>query len=216
MNRLLRGVSAVPGPRHIQVARASPAPHRTSPPRGRSTPTRHGRRAGSGGGDSPAAGAEMPPAAVSPNPGGDSRPVGRAGAWLPLRDAPAAPGPAAPSARASPPPHNRPGGPRPGPPPPPSRLPGLPGRRRRPNLTCHVPNSTRDGGASRPREGRGQHFTADKGRRHVRAGRNRPRWLPGWDFRRWRSARPRCATAGRRMRLACQKFVSALLDLNPF
>lgn len=169
MNGLLRGVSEAPGLRHIQVAPASPAPPCTSPPRGRSTPTHRGRRAGSGGGDSPAAGAEMPSAAVSPSPGGDSRPVGRAGAWPPLPAAPAAPGPAAPSARASPPPHNRPGVPRPRPPPPRSRLPGLPGRQRRPGLTCHVPNPTTDGGASRPREGRGQRFTVDKGRRHVRA-----------------------------------------------
>ncbi|XP_031235201.1 uncharacterized protein LOC116096962 [Mastomys coucha] len=158
----------------------------------------------------------MPPAAVSPSPGGDSRPLGHAGAWPPLRAAPAAPGPAAPSAPASPPPHNRPGVRRPRPPPPRSRLPGLPGRRRRPGLTCHVPNPATDGGASRPREGRGQRFTADKGRRHVRAGRNRPRWLPGCDFRRWRSARPGCAAVGLRMRLASQKFVSALLELYPF
>lgn len=50
-----------------------------SPPRGRTTPTRRGRRAGSGGGDSPAAGAEMPPVAVSPSPGGDSCPIGPRG-----------------------------------------------------------------------------------------------------------------------------------------
>lgn len=73
----------------------------------------------------------------------------------------------------------------------PSRLPGLPGRPRWPSLTCHVPNSTTGGGASRPREGRGQRFTADKGRRHVRAGRNRPRWLPGSNFRRLPSAAQR-------------------------
>ena len=150
----------------------------------------------------------MPPAAVSPSPGDDSRPVGRAGAWPPLRAAPVAPGPRGalrPGLPSPTQPSGRPVAPVPGRLG--SRLPGLPDRRRRPGLTCHVPNPTTDGGASRPREGRGQRFTADKGRRHVRTGRNRPRWLPGWDFRRWRSARPRCATAGRRMRRASRKLV---------
>lgn len=105
----------------------------------------------------------------------------------------------------------------PGPPPPPFRLPELSGRRRRPSLTCHVPNLTTEGGASRPREGRGQRFRADKGRRHVRAGRNRPRRLPGCNFRRMRSARASCATTSGRMRLGSQKFfVSVLLELSRF
>lgn len=69
-----------------------------------------------------------------------------------------------------------------------------PGPRRLPVLTCHVPNPTAKGGASRPREGRGRHFRADKGRRHDRVGRNRPRRLPGCNLRRMRSAQASCAT----------------------
>lgn len=90
----------------------------------------------------------------------------------------------------SPPPHNRPqcpAEPHPSPPPPGAR--DSPGPGRLLALTCHVPDPTVEGGASRPREGRGRHFRADKGRRHVRVGRNRPRWLPGCNFRRMRSAR---------------------------
>ena len=90
--------------------------------------------------------------------------------------------------RPSPPPHNRPRRPaasHPLPPPPDSW--DSPGPGWLLTLTCHVLGPTTEGGASRPREGRGQHFRADKGRRHVKVGRNRPRWLPGCNFRRVRS-----------------------------
>lgn len=59
-----------------------PAPRRPAlgPHAAAARPPAAARRAGSRGGDSPAAGAEMAPAAVSPSPGGDSRPFGSTGA----------------------------------------------------------------------------------------------------------------------------------------
>lgn len=167
-----------------------PAPRRPAlgPHAVAARPPAAARRAGSRGGDSPAAGAEMAPAAVSPSPGGDSRPFGSTGARAtppdrsrcsPARGAfhPGLPSPTQPSR------HPEPPAPAASVPPP-----GLPSRPHWLSLTCHVPNPTTEGGASRPREGQGQSFTADKGRRHVRAGRNRPRRLPGTDFRRRHSA----------------------------
>lgn len=170
------------------------------------------RRAGSWGGDSQEAWAEMLPAGVSPCRRGDSRSfVGTSGPPVHSPSAPpAAPPPPAQLPRAllppgspspgflpipflSPPPHNRlrrPAAPHPPPPPPGSR--DSPGPGRLLILTCHVPDPTAEGGASRPREGRGRHFRADKGRRHVTVGRNRPRWLPGCNFRRMRSAHATC------------------------
>lgn len=150
----------------------------------------------------------MLPAGVSPNPGGDPRSLaGTAGPLPPSASArlaapptQAAPHPPAPQGPLrlgslpiqlpSPPPHNRPrrpAAPHPSPPPPGSRDSASPGSLL--TLTCHVPDPTVERGASRPREGRGRHFRADKGRRHVRVGRNRPRWLPGCNFRRMRNAR---------------------------
>lgn len=149
----------------------------------------------------------MPPAGVSPAPAATRAPPPR----LPARPPTARPLPA----RRTPPgrpsaspargvhsgrgrfplhflpsptqPSRRPAASRLPPPPPGSRA--SPGARRWRTLTCHVPDPAAEGGASRPREGRGRHFQADKGRRHVRVGRNRPRRLPGCDFRRRRSAR---------------------------
>lgn len=172
----------------------------------------------------------MLPAGVSPNPGSDPRSLaGTAGPLAPSASArlaapptpaashPPAPwGPPSPGSLPiplpSPPPHNRPrlpAAPHPSPLPPSSWDSASPGRLL--TLTCHVPDPTVEGGASRPREGRGRHFTADKGRRHVRVGRNRPRWLPGCNFRRMRNACATPRTADRRMRSRIQKFCITVL-----
>lgn len=208
---LYRGSVDLPPCQRLLVRQARallPPPRRRELPRHRATLRPQNdhppRRARSRDGDSRAAGAEMLPAGVSPKPGGDSRSLaGIAGPLAPsaLARLAAAPHPLAPRGHPpnpgslpiplpSPPPHNRPrrpAAPHPSPPPPGSR--DSPGPGCLLALTCHVPDPTVEGGASRPREGRGRHFTADKGRRHVRVGRNRPRRLPGCNFRRMRSAR---------------------------
>lgn len=204
-----------PRPRRaLGAARRAPRPA----PRGHRAPT--AAAPGSGGGDSRRRGRRgcqlgCHPAerrlALGPRPG--LRGCPSAARPLPPRRAPPAaphpcpagpPSPGFPSRpMASPPPHNRPGPAAPHPPPLPPGSRGAPGPRRLPALTCHVPDPGAEGGASRPREGRGRHFPADKGRRHVGVGRNRPRGLPGGHFRRMRSARAR---RGPRVRAAAQKF----------
>ena len=181
----------------------------TPPPRGLRTPTRRGTRgqgavtAGQRGrrcyqlGCHPARRRlALPRRDGESSPPAHYPPARRAAPPYPFVLHPHVRGPLSPGSRPSPlpspPPHNRPRRPAAShPPPPPPDSWDSPGPGCLLTLTCHVLDPTTEGGASRPREGRGRHFRADKGRRHVRLGRNRPRWLPGCNFRRMRSARPR-------------------------
>lgn len=194
--------------RHVSSSPTGQSELRGHPATSRPQNAHQPRHAGSRGGDSRAAGAEMLPAGVSPSPEATRAPSpGRrvqSARPLSARSPGSVPhpfvlhphvvrGPLSPGSRPSPlpspPPHNRPRRPaasHPPPPPPDSWDSPRPGWLL--TLTCHVLGPTTEGGASRPREGRGQHFRADKGRRHVKVGRNRPRWLPGCNFRRVRSA----------------------------